>query len=345
MTHDTPPHAQKLAELEEAVNTAVENNDPTAEAAALSQQALIYAMQGNLKKAAELVTRVSILAEGAGEYEALAGAQLAKGKALRNVTGEQADAAEALTQAGALYDLLGKNEEAGESQLELARIQLQQGKASQAAKTLAPLAAAPEPSRPKVTALQLLAQVALSQIPPDVAGAVARLEEGIDTAVFLTPPDHQLALQLKVQKQALTRDNIADLLAEADALGVSNVQIELRLRQTSDLLRDKRYQPAAELALQTRRQAREAGYLFSDVHYLAASLLAAEAYNKIHDRVHVLGSLLSCRAYVQDRLGRDMAQQLDLVLDGYANEWGRERMAQVIKSYQQYVAENGPFGV
>ncbi|MCA9979576.1 MAG: hypothetical protein KDD89_02040, partial [Anaerolineales bacterium] len=73
MTQNTR-HAQKLAELEEAVNTAVENNDPTAEAAALSQQALIYAMNGNLKKAAELVTRVSMLAEGAGEYEALAGA-------------------------------------------------------------------------------------------------------------------------------------------------------------------------------------------------------------------------------------------------------------------------------
>lgn len=77
------------------------------------------------------------------------------------------------------------------------------------------------------------------------------------------------------------------------------------------------------------------------LRYLLASMLLADAQDKLGNRVSVLVALLTCRAVMIRRMGEVAGQSIDRVLDSMATRWGADGMTAAVAGYQAYVQENG----
>ncbi len=345
---------EQLAELDRQIEAMRAAGNRAGEAAAHAQKALLYALSMDLQAAAQEIAKAGVLAEEEGEVEALARAHLGRGKALLNRPGQRKEARDALSKAAALYHTLEDPSGEAEALKELANLDIAagdfQGAMEHINKAIAVLeeGGADEPER-TIELYQMRSSCHL--LLGDLDAALADLDTALDLAQ--QSEDSALALQIRVQQYTLqsllaggtSSEQLAALLQEAQQAGNLQATADIRLQQAAKSFWAGQYRQALEQAQAARQAAREADDLTKFMRYLSASLLMAEAQERLEDRPGVLATLLTCKVYLETHLGPEVGRAMSMVLDALEQRWGREGLAEAVRIYQQRAQEQGPYQV
>ena len=347
MALDREELQERLAALERQIEEMQAAENDVGEAGARSQRALLYALAGDLKKAAAEVAKVGTLAAGAEQVDVLAKAHLAKGKALAAQPGKRQQAADALKKAAALYEAREEYPAAADALKELAGILAATGETAEAIRQLGRALEMVDGSGTPEQAIDLYrARAVCCLLAEDVGAATADFEEALALAAGDYP---QLAVEIRLQRQLLAEGTDAQALAalqqQAQQVGHLPVVGDVRLQRAAQALADGRFPAARQLAQKARHAARDGDDLTAPLRYLHASLLLAEAHEMEGDRPAVLAALLTCRTFLSHRLGDDVGAQIDHILDALAQRWGRQATADAIAAYRRQAQEEGPFSV
>jgi len=343
---------RQLAEFDRQIEEMKAAGNRAAQAALHGQKALLYALAMDMQSAARELAQAGVLAEKDGQFENLAQAHLAKGKALLNQPGQRKAAREALQKAEALYHTLEDRDQEAEALKELAALNAANGDFESAAERLSQAIALLNDSDEPEAIIELYRLRARAHmLRRDLDAALADLDTALDTAQRLG--DSTLALEIRVeqmtvrslQAEGMTTGETAALLQEARQSGDLRAVADVQLQQATESFQAGEYRRALEQVQAARQAARDGKDIERHLRYLMASLLMADVHERLDDRPESLSALLTCKVYLEAHLGPEMGRAMDMLLDALEQRWGREGLAEAVRLYKQRVRERGPYQV
>ena len=341
---------KRLAELDRQIEEMKVTGNRAAQAALHGQKALLYALARDMRSAANEIARAGVLAEEDGQYEQLAQAHLAKGKALLNQPGQRKAAREALQKAEALYHTLEEHSQEAEALKELAALDGANGDFESAAGRLSQAITALEGSDEPELSIELYRLRARAHmLQRDLDAALADLDTALGAAQKLG--NDVLALEIRVeqmtvrslQSEGMTTGQMASLLQEAQQSGNLGAVADVRLQQATESFQAGEYRQALEQVQAARQAARDGQDIERHLRYLMASLLMVDVWEKMGDRAEALAALLTCKVYLEAQLGPQMEHAMTPLLDALEQRWGREGLAEAVRLYKERVQERGPY--
>ncbi len=343
---------QKLAQLDEQIAAAKAVGNRAAQAVAHSQKALLYTLSLDLAGAAGEMAKAGALAEEEGRFEQVAQVHLARGKALMNQPGQREEAVELLENAAALYHTLEDYVHEAEAFKELARLDMMDNNLDSALSRLAKGIAVLEND----AASELLAELYRTRFSCHVLRRdFAAAQEDSEAALKVAEEsgDRALTLEILLEQYILRRalsdqtapEQLANYLREAQDAGATRIADDIRLQQAAEAFMAERYVEALEMAREIRSAARDADDIEKYLRYLMASLLMADAQERLDERAEALAALLTCKVYLEKSISPQVGQQMDLILNTLEQRWGRDGLAEAVRVYKQRVQERGPYQV
>ena len=139
------------------------------------------------------------------------------------------------------------------------------------------------------------------------------------------------SLEALMPERAAAAGDFAALRAEAEALGSNEVIGALAIEEASAAMRAGEHEDGLGHAERARQAALEGN---EPVRYLIACMLIAEAREKLGDRAGVIAILLTCKASLEQLLGKAVGRELTRVLDSLEGRWGREGVATALAEYR-----------
>jgi hypothetical protein len=335
---------QKLTELDRQIEELKAAGNRAGAAAMHSQKALLYTMAFDLQSAAREMAQAGALAEEEGRFDEMALAHLAQGKALAAQPGSRQKARDLLGKAAALYHTQDDKARQIEAEKELAALdaadQNMTGAIQRLDKALAGLNE-DEDANLIIDLLLMRSNYHLAQ--QQVKTAQKDLTAALDLAERVG--QKETSLTIRAQQQILDSFTAKDgpsealetLREEAIETGQFDIAGDLQLQQANEALLAQNYEQAKQLAESVRRMAQESDDLGRFTRYLAASVTLANAFDKLENRRGVLYALLSCKAYLENHLGKAVGEQVNLLLDAYQDQWGEQAMAEAVRDYQGWI--------
>ena len=341
---------KQLAELDRQIEEMKAAGNRAAQAALHGQKALLYALARDMRSAALEIAQAGVLAEEDGQYEQLAQAHLARGKALLNQPGQRKAAQESLQKAEALYHTLENRPRQIEALRDLAALDGASGDFESAAGRLSQaislLADGDDPLLAELYRLRARAHM----LRRDLDAALADLDAALDVASKLG--DAALALEIRVEQMTvrslqskMSPAEMTALLQEAQQSGNLGAVADVQLQRATESFQAGEYRQALEQVQAARRAARDSDDLERHLRYLMASLLMSDVWERLGDRAESLAALLTCKVYLEAHLGPEMGRAMDTLLDGLEKRWGRDGLAEAVQLYEQRVRERGPYQV
>lgn len=158
--------------------------------------------------------------------------------------------------------------------------------------------------------------------------------------------DPRKALQVRFERRVLRPfvdpselQDFRELADEAGALGADALRGAIELQRAAELLRADAFPEAQESA----QAARDAALQSNDVVvYVTACMLIAEARENLGDRAGVIEILLTCKATLEQHLGKAMGKQIVAILDTLADRWGPEAVMEARLEYRRRMAGRPP---
>jgi len=343
---------KQLAELDRQIEEMKAAGNRAAQAALHGQKALLYALARDMRSAALEIAQAGVLAEEDGQYEQLAQAHLAKGKALLNQPGQRKVARGSLQKAEALYHTLENRPRQIETLKELAALDGASGDFESAAGRLSQaIALLSDGDEPELSIELYRLRARAHMLRRDLETALADLDTALDAAQKLG--DDGLALEIRVeqmtvrslQSEKMSPDEMATLLQEAQQSGNMGAVADVQLQRATESFQAGEYRQALEQVRAARRAARDGTDLERHLRYLMASLLMSDVWERLGDRAESLAALLTCKVYLETHLGPEMGRAMDTLLDGLEQRWGRDGLAEAVRLYKQRVRERGPYQV
>ena len=341
---------RQLAELDRQIEEMQAAGNRAAQAALHGQKALLYALARDMRSAANEIARAGVLAEEDGQYENLAQAHLAKGKALLNQPGQQKAARESLQKAEALYHTLENRGREVEALKDLAALDGAGGDFERAAERLSQAIGGLEDGDEPELSIELhRLRARAHMLRRDLDAALADLDAALSAAQKLG--DDVLVLGIRVeqmtvrslQSEGMTTGQMASLLQEAQQSGNLGAVADVQLQRATESFLAGEHRRALEQVQAARQAARDGDDIERHLRYLMASLLMFDVWEKLGDRAEALAALLTCKVYLESQLGPQMEHALTPLLDTLEQRWGRDGLAEAVRLYKERVQERGPY--
>ncbi|GAB4446752.1 MAG: hypothetical protein Kow0031_29390 [Anaerolineae bacterium] len=113
---------------------------------------------------------------------------------------------------------------------------------------------------------------------------------------------------------------------------------DIYLQQAKDALARQDYAEMLAAADNARRAALQATDTARYIRYLVACLFMANAREALNDRPGVIAILLTCKKSLEQALGKEVGDQMKLLLDSLAVRWGPAELNEAVQLYRQRMA-------
>jgi hypothetical protein len=325
-----------LEELDRQIRRAEALGDWAAEgdarvrrAGALTTAGRLAEAIAELERAGPLFLKANRPAEQAGATWALA-ILVARDPARRDDARRLLHRVRALATLGARPDLVVK------SQFRMAMLDAESGDLDAAANTLATLLEQATDARVRYDAHRARAGFYQALGRPDKA--LAELDAAVEEA--RATGDAKATLQARLERRVLqpftvdarARETFAALLEEARAAGDPVLAGAVEIQRAGEALRADRAEEGEAAAQSARRAALAAD---DAVLYTLACLLVAEARELRADHAGVVAILLTCKATLEQRFGKEAGRPVVWVLQATERRWGKAAMDAALTEYRR----------
>ncbi len=321
--------------------TTQQQNRPNA--LALAEQAAAQWQNGQWEAGAESLFYVAQIAVAEKEFAYAGQMYMQIGQALTRVPTRITESRNAFYQAGLCYRESGDSRNLAASIQQLAALELTEGRAENGVAMLEAATSLVTDDVEMVVQLRAL-QAHYQAMAGDASAAVTTLTEAL--TLTTDPKTRQSLEQLQqwyrlADQQDLPAGQLAQMVRQTQQKGLGQQFFDRRLLHAYELLATGKVKQTIREVMTVRKQAAAASDPMRGLRHFQASILLALAREQQNDRVGVLGAMLTCRAFLADVYGEAQAQNVDALLDGFAQRWGADEMAMIVTEYEEQRADKG----
>ncbi|MFZ5478543.1 MAG: hypothetical protein ACOZNI_17365 [Myxococcota bacterium] len=332
-----------LREVEAQVRAANTRGDAAAEGDARVRVAGVLTAMGRLADAIAELEKAGPLFVKAGQPAEHAGATWALALLVTRDPKRKGEARDLLLKVRALATLGGRPDLEAKALFRLAMVEADAQDLDAALAWLATLLEKAPDVRTRIEAHR--ARAGFFQALGRPNRALSELEAALSLA--RDAGDARTALQLRLEKRVLqpftadlgTWESFAVLLEDARAAGDPVLEGAIELQRAGVALRGDRPEEGEQAAQAARAAALASGDV---VLYTLACMLIAEARELAGDRSGVLAILLTCKATLEQRFGKEAGRPVVWVLQATEARWGKEATDAALAEYRRMAASRMP---
>ncbi len=315
------PRDEALEALRQQVQAAAEAGDHLKAADALVQLGAALTGMRQLGEAAEALSRAATHAMRGGDTARRIGALRACGAALARIPGREGEAESALGRSALLAIKEGDLPSQLLARREQMMLMLRSKQWDKAAGVATAALDALEDKPDSMAKIEFLrgraaarkAKGRMGDASEDLAEAARMAHEG---------GAERLSLELRLElREGGAPEPLEAILRDAAEAGADDVVVTARFQEAAIAL-DIDAELAAEIGEDLRTRARETA---DPLTYLMASLLVAEARERLADDPEVIRVLVTCRNSLLDAFGPELANHVTPILDSLPTRWGERR--------------------